>query len=374
MSKATERATQIVAAHTVARTAVGITGATRKTITPGSAPTRVDVDRQAETERARDRKRQGETAQRAEVVRLNARIKVIRDAERAADRDGDDERAARLGALAEAVALRVAVLTDATFNRPATLADWMPKGRFTNYARRYDLGFIQWDADDIAMEAFELLTLERNSVMLCTPHQGCIGADHGEGCVKHGRPPLLTRGEPTDDGSATAGHTIGDGYRAIKRVYRRGLGFYGYERRGTVVERDNSPRGYHPAESHTVEMLRLRGEDESTIRASLIALGNDAPLFPYQETIDGVEAPGMTMRNDDEYREVIAVNEQLEVVARRRRGLETLAHRFPLNADGRMLALASLLAEGFTFEETCQALGIAGRTAERWARELANVA
>lgn len=349
MSHASARVADILVDVSIQRSKLGITGATKRSITPGSAPTAIDAERIDATENARDTMRRAEAGQRAETKRLNARLIAIRAAQRTAQASADAygcctdlagprvcsndcDRAVRLRFLAEGVALRVASMTDASFARPATLADWMPRGRFANYARRYDLGFIGWDADDLAMEAFELITRERNAAI-----------EAGE--------PVGMRNEPTADGSVTAGHTLGEGYRAIKRAYRVGLGFYGYERRGTVIERDDSPRGYVATESHSVTMLKLKGADESAIRAALIALG-------------GIDSPPLAEVDP----------ETVSLVNRRQRALGTLARRFPLNTDGRMLALAALLAEGYTFGETCDALGIAERTAERWAQELSRVA
>lgn len=326
---AATRLSAIVAEHAAARSAVGVT-TTRRTIAPGSAPTRVDADRADSHQSARAARIAGERAGHAEVRRLRDRITACN----VALRDADDERAARLSHLVQTLELRVSSLTDATFSRPAELEDWMPGGRFSRYARRFDLGFIGWSADDIAQEAYELVMREREAER----------ADDGT------LPASRIIGAPTATGSATAGHTIGEGYRAVKRAYRIGLGFYGYERRGTLVERDASPRGYAPVESDTLRLIRLRGEDESAIRLALMALQGDdePPVSP-----DAAE--------------------HVEAVARRRRALETLTRRFPLNADGKMLALAALLAEGYTMGETCDALGVTERTAERWAGELARI-
>lgn len=327
-----DRVAAIVAAHDAARTVIGVKGSRRSGLTPG-APSRIDAERVGGVERARDAERRADSAQRAEVKRLNARRAAIGSALADAERAGDAERAARLGALGETIGLRVAALTDATFNRPATYADWLPGGRFAKYARRFDLGFIGWDADDLAMEAWELIERERVALL-----------------DAEGSAPL--RGVPTETGSATAGHTLGDGYRAVKRAYRIGLGFYGYERRGTVIERDATPRGYATVESDTVRLLRLRGEDESAVRAR---------IFRDDEAIWEAD-------DDDDERDVILA------VDRRRRALDTLTRRFPLNADGRMLALATLLAEGYALGEALPALGVTERTAERWAAELGHVA
>src|SRR5690606_32654194 len=126
-----------------------------------------------------------------------------------------------------------------------------------------------------------------------------------------------------------AGHTIGDAYRALKHAYRRGLGFYGYQRRGKVVERDTTEQGYTVHESESVEYIRERARADAAIVAR-------ATRFP--EAFED-EAIG-----EDEAR-------LARLAEARQRGMQTLARRFPLNADGRMLALATLLTEGYTVEE-----------------------
>jgi hypothetical protein len=62
----------------------------------------------------------------------------------------------------------------------------------------------------------------------------------------------------------------------------------------------------------------------------------------------------------------------LQTVDRRRRALATLARRFPLTGDARMLALATLLAEGYTVGELTAHPDMPSdeRTLTRWAHEL----
>ncbi len=325
------RLSSIVAAHEAARSTVGASGATRRTKLAElrAAGTRAAADIVGSQELARSARRLDEQARHAEAGRLFARMTSIQAAISSCD---DDARRARLELLLGDVESARDRYMHATWQRQAQESDWAPRGRFANYARRFDLGFISMSSEDIAQEAAELLTIAHTIALT-------EGAD------------VLSQGEPTPDGSRTLPHTIGDAYRAIRHAYRRGLGFYGYERRGTVIERDDSPRGYTTADSWTVETLRMRGADESQLRARIMQADDDE--------LDELD--------DDERAE-------LPMIERRRAALATLTRRFPLNADGRMLALATLLTEGYDLGELTSGLGLTESTLDRWAHELGALA
>lgn len=307
-----ERIAGITREHARARAIAGVTGRTTTRGLSSGAPSRMAADAVTAAERARDARIMSERARHDEAARLARRIRMIEDARAAAVAAGDEERAARLVLLAGDVESARDRYVYATFQRGARVEDWAPGGRFTRYARRFDLGFIGYTPDDVAQDAAEILTAA-----------GMFAPD-----------------------GADAGHTIGDAYRALRHAYRRGLGFYGYERRGRLVTRDTTERGYTVGDSSTVEDIRMRAHARAELVAALIR--------------DGVEP------DTDE-------GDVLTVARSRMRGLQTLATRFPLNADGRMLALATLLTEGYTIEEITEGLGVSERTLNSWAAELGNV-
>ena len=332
------RLRSIVSEHAAARSAVGLTGTTTKrtNLAELAGGSRAAADLVNSRDAARSARRLTERERHDEAKRLARRLASIIQAR---DTEEDDERRNRLDLLAGDVESARDRYMHATWAAQATEEDWAPRGRLYAYARRFDLGFIGYAADDIIQDAAETLTATRDLALL-------LGRD------------VLPEGEPTATGSRTMSHTIGEAYRAIRHAYRRGLGFYGYERRGTVVVRDSMATrerdgelvitGYRTEESDTVTMLRWRGEDESAIRAHLMTADPD------EDELD-----------EDE----IAA---LPLVERRRAALATLTRRFPLNADGRMLALAALLTEGYTIGELTSddGLGLTETTLTRWADEL----
>lgn len=337
-----DRIAAIVREHEAARAAAGITTRTRTTRIDAPAVRRGYADIIRGREHAVDDARRTERERHAESARLARRMGAI---VRAIDATDDDERRARLTVLLETVTERRERYQSATWAVQATEADWTRGGRFWAYARRFDLGFIAYDPEDIVQEAAELLAGAHEYALL-------TGAE------------VLPQGERTATGSRTMPHTIGDGYRAIRSAYRRGLGFYGYERRGKVVERDALATreradgsavvvGYTVHESSTVADLRHRGADESSIRATVHA---------QLETLGTVDIPEEWIDPAD-----------VATVQRRRNALATLARRFPLNADGRMLALATLLAEGYTIGELTDGLELTETTLNRWANELGSI-
>lgn len=319
-----DRIATLTAEHAAARAAAGVTSRTRTRGLTRGMPDRLTAERATRAEREADARRLSERERHAEATRLARRMRGISDAQTIAERDGDVERAARLSLLYGDVESARDRYVDATFRRPAMMADWQSGGRFARYARRYDLGFIGYTPDDVMQDAAELLA-------------------------------AAGLWSPAADGSA--GHTIGDAYRALKHAYRRGLGFYGYERRGKIVERDLSERGYQVVESSTLADIRHRAHDDA---AAVRALMADAELDLSDTLMRGREAERRA--------------ELLPLAERRRRALGTLANRFPLNADGRMLALATLLTEGYTVEELTEGLGVSERTLDAWANELGAIA
>lgn len=334
MSNLTARIADITAEHARARSAAGVTG---RTVTRGltrGMPTRLAAESITRAERERDARRMSERERHAEAARLARRMRAIADAQAHAELAGDTERAARLGLLYGDVESARERYVNRTFQAVSVPEDWQRGGRFARYARRYDLGFIGYTSEDILQDAAELLA--------------------AGGLMTPDRMP-----------------TIGDAYRALKHAYRRGLGFYGYERRGRVIERDLSERGYQVVDSFTVECIRMRAQDDA---ATVRRLTSDAPLFAPMTRIGNVEAPGLAYLDDNEYVEAFRVAELLPVAERRRRALGTLANRFPLNADGRMLALATLLTEGYTVEELTEGLGVTERTLDAWAEQLGAIA
>lgn len=328
MSDITTRIAEITREHAHARAIAGVTGRTTTTQLNTASPARMRADHIADAERARDARMLSERARHAEASRLARRMRAIEDARRAAESAGDMERAARLELLYGDVESARDRYTHATFQRPALVEDWAPGGRFRRYARRWDLGFIGYDADDIAQDAAEILT--------------AAGLFYATSRIK---------------GDDPAGHTIGDAYRALRHAYRRGLGFYGYERRGKVVERDLSERGYTVHESDGAVYIRERAARDASIVATHVRDAFADIAFNVDFDVD-----------DDDARALIRLAEQ------RRRGMQTLSARFPLNADGRMLALATLLTEGYTIDELTEGLGVQERTLFAWAEQLGGIA
>jgi hypothetical protein len=343
MSDIATRAAAVQSEHDRARAIAGVTGRTRVKVDKSSA-TRLKAEAVERAERERDARAMSERARHDEAARLARRMGAIAAAR---DAEQDDERRARLHLLWEDVQCARERYVSRTFGAPSIEEDWSPRGRFARYARRFDLGFIGYDADDVMVEAAEMLT--------------------AAGLMGQGVWP-----------------TIGDSYAAVKRVYRRGLGFYGYQRRGKVIERDLSERGYRVVESETVAYIReqaardaeyvktlmgacqtpgLCGEDCEACSAAWDAAANVRECEACQAAPEW--APGC-----DEHAGQVELFEHAET---RRRALQTLANRFPLNADGRMLALATLLTEGYTVEEIAGHYGVQERTLFSWADQLATL-
>lgn len=334
-----DRLTSIVREHDAARASAGVAKSAR---VGDLAAQRASGDRlTAEISDARanaaSAARLAERERHAEAARLARRLGAII---RERDAETDPERRARLDLLAGDVESARDRYIHATWQAQSVDRDWTRGGRFEIYARRYDLGFIGYDADDIMQDAAEMLT----AAWAAAVESGAY---------------VLPQGDLLPTGARTLPYTLGDGYRAIRHAYRRGLGFYGYERRGVVVERDTSPRGYHTEESFTVAELRWRGEDESAVRAALMG------ALETEGWVSDDVARALTDQGAD-------VGENLLLVVRRRAALATLARRFPLSADGRMLALATLLAEGYTIGELTgkDGLNLTENTLTRWANEL----
>lgn len=317
MSDIATRIAAINADHARARALAGITGRTTTRNLERGAATRLTVERATRAEREREARLLNERARHAEAARLARRIRMVEDSKRAAESAGDSERAARLELLIGDIESARDRYVNTTFQAPALVEDWAPGGRFTRYARRYDLGFIGYTFEDIAQDAAEILA---------------AAGLWSDGARR---------------GSDPAGHTVGDAYRALRHAYRRGLGFYGYERRGQVVTRDTTERGYTVGE----------GSGHADIRAA---------------AADTAAAVRALMVNPDEVGEDVDAD-TIKTAERRARALQTLAGRFPLNADGRMLALATLLTEGYTVEELTDGLGVTERTLHTWAAELGSI-
>lgn len=324
MSNLTARIADITSEHARARATAGVTG---RTITRGltrGMPSRLAAESITRVERERDARRMSERERHAEAARLARRMRTIADAQAHAEQAGDVERAARLGLLYGDVESARERYVNRTFQAVSVPEDWQRGGRFARYARRYDLGFIGYTSEDILQDAAELLA--------------------AGGLMTSDRMP-----------------TIGDAYRALKHAYRRGLGFYGYERRGKMVERDLSERGYAIVDSTTVEHIRMRAQGDAVIVRRLVT-GDDFSTF-----VDETPATAEYLSDAERAAELAPLAE------RRRRALGTLANRFPLNADGRMLALATLLTEGYTIEELTEGLGVTERTLDAWADQLGSL-
>lgn len=311
------RIAAITAEHAAARSAAGVTGRQSIRADGWRAVTRLAAEVATRAERERDARRLTERERHAEASRLARRLRMVQDARNEAEASGQDERSARLSLLIGDIESARDRYMHATFAVPTVEEDWAAGGRFARRARGFDLGFIGYTAEDIMQDAAELLTLA---------------------------------GLMSDD----MWPTLGEGYAAIKRAYRRGLGFYGYERRGKVVERDKSAQGYRVEDSFTLECVRMRARDDAATVASLM---RGASLMD-------------TERDDREAERIVEV---YPVAERRRRALQTLTNRFPLNADGRMLALATLLTEGYTIEELTEGLGVTERTLFSWAEQLQTI-
>lgn len=324
----------ILTQHAERRAAAGVTGAATRANIRERAVSR-SGERAAALMAERDARRSALDWE--EDSRLKVRAGAILSAIKRAAADGEGERVERLSALVELVKERRAAVTGAYWNdEHVGHTELRTGGTFYRYAAAHyarvgqNLGMLSMDADDIVGEAVELCYrwLKEDGADMADVHAAAQG-------------PMIAGGIDT-------GIPLGLMYRAIKTVYRRGLGEFGNMARGKLTERDEHGHS-HAVESETVTYARERQMELAAQHAAartVIRAGED------DHTVDP---------------------DALAVAEGRTRALATLTNRFPLNADGRMLAVAALLAEGYTVEEIADRAGITPTTINRWGGELASL-
>lgn len=286
---------------------------------------------------------------RADAVRcaLKAELELPITASRSrvasALEESESPRAARLAALLALINTRRNGVTGEYWAETmAGHLDLRPGGLFHRYAQYHynrpgqNLGMLSFDAGDIVSE----------SVELCYQWLAADGIELADiSAVASG--PWIAGGQNT-------GIPLGLMYRAIKTVYRRGLGIFGNTQRGKLSIIDGEGH-VHAVESDSIIWAREESAArDAALRAARVAMreGDASPLFP--------------LTPEEE--------QTRDLIARRARAMETLANRFPVNADGKMLALAAMLAEGYTVDEFVSVAGVTPTTANRWAGELASIA